>query len=82
MLYQSESDRKAEQEKLKKGGKKLRNLGRDKLKTDNFNSTECKTKTAKGQEGKKARQGEQRTRFRRPGLKWRGQRVQQCKYVI
>lgn len=46
-------------------------MGRDKLKGDNFNSTECKTKIAKGQEGKKARQGEQRTYFRRPGLKWR-----------
>lgn len=30
-------------------------MGRDKLKRDNFNSTDCKTKTAKGQEGKKAR---------------------------
>lgn len=64
MLYQTESDRKTKQEKLKKEEKKLRNLGRDKLKIDNFNSTECKTK---------ARPGEQRTHFRRPGLKWRGQ---------
>lgn len=75
--WQKSRARKAEEE-----GKKLRNLGRDKLKTDNFNSTKRKTKIAKGQEGKKARQREQRTHFRRPGLKWRGQRAQQCKYVI
>lgn len=82
MLYQTERDRKTKQEKLKKGEKKLRNLGRNKLKTVNFNSTECKTKPAKGQAEKKARQGEQRTHFRRPGLKWRVQRAQQCKYLI
>lgn len=72
------SDRK----KLKKGRKKLKNLGRHKLKIDNFNSTECKTKIAKGQEGKKARQGEQRTHFRRPGLNLRDQRAEKCKYRI
>jgi len=62
--------------KSQSGGKQLRNLGRDKLKIDDFNSTECKSKIAKGQEGKKSRQGEQRTHLRRPVLKRRGQIAQ------
>lgn len=52
-------------------------MGRDKLKIDNFNSTECKNKIAKGQERNKLRQGEQRTHFRRAVLHWRGQIAQQ-----